>query len=367
MVDKHNNINFTIKNTIYIFLFLIALTHYTFSKEPEEVTYEKIDYLNSLPCSQHNIEIVLKKLKNRYEEEFAFLTNTAKFVEFSPYLYFVLRCIPIEKITKAIKNTSYTFKRNLLFLKHKYIIENHLQRCIDPVEYKYGHYEGQHTRIWKLPNKRWVFLILKNIINNPEYPYIIPYIDIHYYKAIRILAVDALSESKYNKKVVIKFLKKLVSIQRFEDYIFNNNLYDLTHPALMSLAVLGEKQFVNRYIAQLQFLKYVYLFHGLVHLYYYIHSNIVDLLVYTQQYKMAVQYFKELTAVVSNEILFYNMACLYSLMGKKRLALRMLRKAIKAGYSDLRWLKKDKELDIIRNTKTFKLIIKYLEKKLKKR
>lgn len=326
--------------------------------------YEEMNYYATLACSKSNIDNVLSKLRNRYEEEFAFISQMNKATVLSPYFYFTIRCIPLQKITEEIKGASYGFRRSVLFLKYKFLVESHLKNCIDPINYNFGHYKEQHKRIWKLPNKRWVYLILRNIIKNPEYPYIIPDINAGYYKAMRILATDALSEAIYRREKVVRLLKSLVSMKGMEDELNNIDLYDLSHTALISLGVLGEKEFVNIYINNIRTLQIIYLFRGLHHIFYHLHMKIADLYVYTGQYKNALNIFRPLM-FIGDKTFFYNMACLFSLMGKKQQALRMLRRSVKAGYMDLRWLRRDKELDLIRNTKQFKRMERYLEKKLR--
>jgi tetratricopeptide (TPR) repeat protein len=153
-------------------------------------------------------------------------------------------------------------------------------------------------------------------------------------------------------------------MDKFQEYLEGLNSFDLTHPSLVSLGILGQKNFVNYYINQIQLLQLGYNLRGLVNIYYVLLGKIADLYVYTEQYQMAENIFKSLL-FVGDKTVFYNMACLYSLMGKKKEALIMLKRAIKAGYMDLRWMKKDKELDPIRNTPQFKKLEKYLEKKLK--
>jgi len=54
---------------------------------------------------------------------------------------------------------------------------------------------------------------------------------------------------------------------------------------------------------------------------------------------------------------WYNLACLYSLKKEKYKALKYLRKAIENGYKNLSHIRKDKDLDFIRNEKEFKEII----------
>lgn len=60
---------------------------------------------------------------------------------------------------------------------------------------------------------------------------------------------------------------------------------------------------------------------------------------------------------------FYNLACSYSLLGLLDEALQTLKKAIKLGYRDFKWLKKEPDLENLRRTPEYNLIIKGLCKK----
>jgi tetratricopeptide (TPR) repeat protein len=54
---------------------------------------------------------------------------------------------------------------------------------------------------------------------------------------------------------------------------------------------------------------------------------------------------------------WYNLACLYSLKKEKGKALKYFQKAIENGYNDLSHIKKDSDMDFIRNEKEFQAII----------
>lgn len=53
----------------------------------------------------------------------------------------------------------------------------------------------------------------------------------------------------------------------------------------------------------------------------------------------------------------YNIACTYSLMNKKEKAIQYLSKAVEAGYTDVNWIKNDRDLDNIRQEKEYQEII----------
>lgn len=54
---------------------------------------------------------------------------------------------------------------------------------------------------------------------------------------------------------------------------------------------------------------------------------------------------------------YYNLSCNYSLMGKKKLALDALEKAVNLGYYDYDHLKNDPDLDNIRRSLRFRKIL----------
>lgn len=59
--------------------------------------------------------------------------------------------------------------------------------------------------------------------------------------------------------------------------------------------------------------------------------------------------------------LLYNLACVYSLTRNKKKALDYLGQAVKKGFNDFELIKKDKDLDFIRNEKEFKEITRELK------
>lgn len=60
---------------------------------------------------------------------------------------------------------------------------------------------------------------------------------------------------------------------------------------------------------------------------------------------------------------FYNLACAYAQMNKKTEALESLWKAVKAGYQDADWIKRDRDLESIKEEREYKNLILYLERK----
>jgi tetratricopeptide (TPR) repeat protein len=59
----------------------------------------------------------------------------------------------------------------------------------------------------------------------------------------------------------------------------------------------------------------------------------------------------------------YNLACAYSLNGKKKKALKTLKEAVKEGFNNLSLMKTDKDLDPLRNNPGFQQILRQMQKK----
>jgi tetratricopeptide (TPR) repeat protein len=56
----------------------------------------------------------------------------------------------------------------------------------------------------------------------------------------------------------------------------------------------------------------------------------------------------------TSPLVFYNLACSYSLLSKVDEAFATLRKAVRLGYDDARWMTKDPDLENIRHDQRFK-------------
>ncbi|MBN1688353.1 MAG: hypothetical protein JW893_04570 [Candidatus Omnitrophica bacterium] len=61
-------------------------------------------------------------------------------------------------------------------------------------------------------------------------------------------------------------------------------------------------------------------------------------------------------------VVHYNLACSLALVGKKEQAIQALKLSMKMGYVDLEHLKKDPDLDVLREDPSFHELIKSLEK-----
>lgn len=60
----------------------------------------------------------------------------------------------------------------------------------------------------------------------------------------------------------------------------------------------------------------------------------------------------------TDSLAYYNLACLYSLMHKVELAIHSLRRALELGYDDFDFIKKDRDLDTIRQDPRYRQLIR---------
>ncbi len=75
------------------------------------------------------------------------------------------------------------------------------------------------------------------------------------------------------------------------------------------------------------------------------------------EYRRAIQVDPE------NQIAWYNIACALSRLQRTEEAIDALRKAIQFGYDDVEWMKRDTDLDHIRETNGYAELVRELEKK----
>lgn len=54
---------------------------------------------------------------------------------------------------------------------------------------------------------------------------------------------------------------------------------------------------------------------------------------------------------------WYNLACSYALLGERAMALASLERAVELGYTDVAWMKKDRDLDALRGDPVFEAIL----------
>jgi tetratricopeptide (TPR) repeat protein len=87
-----------------------------------------------------------------------------------------------------------------------------------------------------------------------------------------------------------------------------------------------------------------------------------NLLTVRGRYAEGLQIDKRLVQLRPNDPLaHYNMACSYALLKRPDQAIRTLRRAVELGYRDFRYMREDRDLDIIRNDPRFRQLLREYE------
>lgn len=82
------------------------------------------------------------------------------------------------------------------------------------------------------------------------------------------------------------------------------------------------------------------------------------------QYERAVkEYHKALQVAPKSSLAWYNLACALSRLKRIQEAVDALRKSLDCGYDDIDWLKKDPDLDNLRDTAPYKELLKALDER----
>ena len=84
----------------------------------------------------------------------------------------------------------------------------------------------------------------------------------------------------------------------------------------------------------------------------------VDLVQIGNKEKAKIEASKALELSPSDPLMQYNAACFYSQMDEKKLALDSLKKTISSGFGEFEWLRRDSDLDNIRNEPEFIELLK---------
>ncbi|OQX82626.1 MAG: hypothetical protein B6D53_04100 [Candidatus Omnitrophica bacterium 4484_49] len=103
--------------------------------------------------------------------------------------------------------------------------------------------------------------------------------------------------------------------------------------------------------------------------------NYVDVLyilgeLYTKkkQYQKALEIDLKLADLKPDDpIVFYNLACDYSLLNKKTLGLKALEKAFKLGYDDINYIFQDPDMKNLRESKRFQQVVNKYKKRISSR
>ena len=82
-----------------------------------------------------------------------------------------------------------------------------------------------------------------------------------------------------------------------------------------------------------------------------------------KEYEEAEKLYKKIINAMPNDNnALYNLACLYSLTDKNELAIEFLKKAVKAGFTNVGHIEKDTDLDNIREEEAYKKLIEQMKK-----
>jgi tetratricopeptide (TPR) repeat protein len=92
-----------------------------------------------------------------------------------------------------------------------------------------------------------------------------------------------------------------------------------------------------------------------------------ELLTKDKQYQKALQVDSKLTALKPDDpIVFYNLACDYSLLNKKSLSLKALEESLNLGYRDIDYILNDPDLENLRSSKRFPQLLERFKKRFSK-
>lgn len=226
----------------------------------------------------------------------------------------------------------------------------------------YGYYQGQFDDFKPLGEAPFAGLLqilsdpryLNKILDSPasnykNYLYARRSQDGDFDQKIRYLAVLAVGDLK-----VLQAKEALIKI--YQGSYNTNNLKDT---AACSLAMIGEKTYLNQLIRSIEktiqrSTSYYRVKHyeRLAHL----HRNL-------NQFDKTIEYYKKALSITRKEpTLYYNLACAYATAKKQKEAIETLKKAVQEGYKDYQWMLLDRDLDYIKKTPEFKKIVEELQK-----
>lgn len=210
----------------------------------------------------------------------------------------------------------------------------------------FGFYKDQFANVLEL-GKPAVDVLL-DMFTNPDYDFQVVR-EPERQAILRILAGEALGDS--GDASIIPRLKEFIDQPTEEVRGIRNSLEDA---ARYSLFKLGEKTYLEakkeQILAQISangdFGEYF-------------RSELAEILVRMGDLEQAeLEYQKVVAQNPNNERVVYNLSCIYSLRGKKDLALKTLKEAIEMGFDDYEWIRLDRDLDNIRGEEEFKSILR---------
>ncbi len=166
---------------------------------------------------------------------------------------------------------------------------------------------------------------------------------------IKELAISALARFKEDK--VIDLLKKLLKSETDDQ---------LKISILTTLFKLGSKDYIEKEIETSEKEVANMLKSGLRSEAAYVLMKIALLFSRTGSLGKALSAYLKVEQIGSfpqQELLFYNIACVYSRMGDAKKSVEYLEKAVKNGFKDKAWIELDKDLDNIRSEEAYKKLL----------
>lgn len=210
----------------------------------------------------------------------------------------------------------------------------------------FGFYKDQFANVLALGKP--AIEVLVDMFTNPDYEFEIVR-EPERQAILRILAGEALGDS--GDPSVVPRLKEFMDQPAEESMVSRKSLEDA---ARYSLFKLGEKSYMEakkeQVLAQIaanaEFGDYY-------------RSELAEVLVRMGDLEQAeLEYQKVVAQHPDNERVVYNLSCIYSLRGKKELALKTLKEAVEMGFDDFEWIRLDKDLDNIRGEEGFRAILR---------
>lgn len=210
----------------------------------------------------------------------------------------------------------------------------------------FGFYKDQFANVLVL-GKPAVDVLLE-MFTNPDYDFEVVR-DPERQAILRILAGEALGDS--GDTSIVPQLKEFMDEPAEDVMASRKNLEDA---ARYSLFKLGEKSYMEakkeQVMAQIA---------ANAEIGDYYRGELAEVLVRMGDLEQAeLEYQKVVATRPDDGRVVYNLSCIYSLRGKKELALKTLKEAIGLGFDDYEWIRLDKDLDNIRGEEGFKMILR---------
>lgn len=211
----------------------------------------------------------------------------------------------------------------------------------------FGFYKDQFAQVLALGKPAVQTLV--EMFTNPDYEFQVVQDDTERQGILRILAGEALGDS--GDASVVPALKAFMDQPSEEPRVSRKSLEDA---ACYSLFKLGDTSYMEEKKAQIEAS-----LDSDVRLGEYYRTELAEVLVRMGKLEEAeTEYQKVVASNPGQGRIVYNLSCIYSLRGKKDLAVRTLREAIELGFDDYEWIRLDRDLDNVREEEGYKAILR---------